>query len=104
MAFTSDRVLGERAAGRTADLVAGTKLRHVRAHILDDARGVDAGNPAALRTAHTDEKTGPARLAAHHVPVVRVDRSRSDADEHLIVLGRRSLHVLESERVGGAVV
>ena len=90
-------VLGERAPPAPAeDLVAGLRLRHVRADGLDGARHVDAAH-APLRPPETLADADEVRLAAQRVPVVRVDRCRADRDEDAVVVELRPVDLLEPQ-------
>jgi hypothetical protein len=78
------QVFGKRPAAAAEHLVAWLKPRHVVADRLDLPCDVDARN-GVLRPAKTLAQADDVREASQHVPVVGIDRSRSDPNEHAVL-------------------
>ena len=89
-----DRVLGERAGAAAEDLVADPELRHVLADGVDDPGHVSAPD-TELRSAQPETRPDDVGHAVDAGPVGRVHGGRANAHEHLVVLDRRLVDVLE---------
>src|SRR5918911_280710 len=55
-------------------------------------------------TAEAGHQADRVRLAGHEVPGAPVEPGRVDAEQHLVVLDGRLVHLLEAKHVGGAVL
>ena len=98
-----DGVLGEGSPAGAEDLIAALQTVHVRADGLDPARDVDARDPG-LRPGQADaHQAGDARVAAQHVPVVRIDRGGVHLDKHFARTDLGYLSVDQVEGFGRAV-
>jgi len=77
-------VLGERTRAEGQYVVADRDPVDVSADGLDRSRGVEAGHPGS-RPAHADtaHQPGDVRVAAQHVPVVRVQPGRPYPHQHV---------------------
>ena len=66
-------VLGKRGTTRAEDLVTRPELGHVRTNRLHYSRNIDSQQAAALGTPDAHEQPDEQRLAAHQMPVERID-------------------------------
>ena len=94
--------LGERPSALSEDLVPGPELGDVLADRLDHAGEVDTCH-RLLRSPQPLTRADHIRVAAQHVPVVRVHGGRLDADEDAVVAQGRLVDLAEFEDVRGSV-
>ena len=95
------RVLGERALAEAEHLVAGPQPAHVRADRLHPSGRVDPGHPGLrLGQPHFSHQPRDERVAAHDVPVVRVERGGVHPNQHVVGadLGQVGVHQPEDVR------
>lgn len=95
-------VLGERSAARPEHFVTDFELTHVPAHRLHRPGEVLA-RADILGPAEAGLEAHDAGLAAHVVPVQRIDRGGAHPDEDVVVRHGGPRHLLELEHVGRAV-
>jgi hypothetical protein len=103
MPLLAARVLGERRARRADHRVAGREFRHGAADHFDHARAVEP-EAGVLRPPQPDERADDPRRAAHHVPVVRVDRRGVDADEDVVLADLRTRNLADLQPLRRAVL
>jgi hypothetical protein len=103
VAFVGADVLGERAFAPAEQVVAGLKPFHVPADRLDLPGDVGAPD-RLLRDAESvpgradDGRTGP-----HDVPLLRIDRGRVYAHEHVAVADRGTLDLFQLQDLWRAI-
>jgi len=81
-------------------LVAGAKPGHVPAHCLDVARHIRSRDPVLRPAQPGSHQAQDVRPAGHHVPDVRMDGSRADPYQYLVIADCRLVDVPEFQGIG----